>query len=86
MNLKEKFDITTNEAECKLNEESAFEKLLQVLVNYGIDEDEASQMIADCIGEQYKLDEIGESLSNVYQEALDIVEDSAIEKKNTVLH
>ena len=69
MDLEKKFQIIINDADLKLEEDSAFEKLLKVLVDYGMDEEEAAQMIADCIDEQYELDNIKNQLSNIYQEA-----------------
>ena len=69
MDLEKKFQMIINDADLKLEEDSAFEKLLKVLVNYGMDEEEAAQMIADCIDEQYELDEISNSFANIYSEA-----------------
>ena len=69
MDLEKKFQMIINDADLKLEEDSAFEKLLKVLVNYGMDEENAAQMIADCIDEQYELDNIKNQLSNIYQEA-----------------
>ena len=69
MDLEKKFQMIINDAGLKLEEDSAFEKLLKVLVDYGMDEEEAAQMIADCIDEQYELDNIKNQLSNIYQEA-----------------
>lgn len=69
MDLEKKFHTIINDADLKLEEDSAFEKLLKVLVDYGMDEEKAAQMIADCIDEQYELDNIKNQLSNIYQEA-----------------
>ena len=69
MDLEKKFQIIINDAELKLEEDPAFEKLLKVLVDYGMNEEKAAQMIADCIDEQYELDNIKNQLSNIYQEA-----------------
>ena len=92
MDLEKKLNIAISEAECKLEGDSAFEKLLRVLVEYGMNEDDAAQMIADCIDEQYELDDIRDQLSCIYQEAKETVEENKIEldvpkkKKDTVLH
>ena len=69
MDLEKKFQIIINDTDLKLEEDSAFEKLLKVLVDYGMNEESAAQMIADCIDEQYELDNIKNQLSNIYQEA-----------------
>ena len=69
MNIKDKFDNLIENCKEKLNEDSAFETLLKVLVDYGMDEKKAAQMIADCIDEQYELDEISNSFANIYSEA-----------------
>lgn len=69
MDLEKKFQMIINDADLKLEEDSAFEKLLKVLVDYGMDEEKAAQMIADCIDEQYELDNIKIQLSSIYQEA-----------------
>ena len=69
MDLEKKLQMIINDADLKLEEDSAFEKLLKVLVNYGMDEENAAQMIADCIDEQYELDNIKDQLSGIYQEA-----------------
>ena len=69
MDLEKKFQMIIDDADLKLKEDSAFEKLLKVLVNYGMDEEEAAQMIADSIDEQYELDEISNSFANIYSEA-----------------
>ena len=69
MNIKDKFDNLIEDCKEKLNEDSAFETLLKVLVDYGMDEEKAAQMIADCIDEQYELDNIKIQLSSIYQEA-----------------
>ena len=69
MDLEKKLQMIINDADLKFEEDSAFEKLLKVLVNYGMDEENAAQMIADCIDEQYELDNIKNQLSNIYQEA-----------------
>ena len=74
MDLETKFKNIINEAECKLEDDSAFEKLLKVLVNYGMNEDDAAQTIADCIDEQYELDGIRDQLANVYQDAKNEIE------------
>jgi len=70
MNIDE-FDELIKNCKDKLSSDSAFEKLLKVLVDYGMDENLAAEMIADCIDEQYELDEIKNDLSNAYQEAKD---------------
>lgn len=69
MDLEKKFQMIINDADLKLEEDSAFEKLLKALVNYGMDEENAAQMIADCIDEQYELDNIKDQFSSIYQEA-----------------
>ena len=69
MNIKDKFDNLINDCKEKLNEDSAFETLLKVLVDYGMDEEKAAQMIADCIDEQYELDEISTKFADIYSEA-----------------
>jgi len=69
MDLEKKLQMLINDTGLKLEEDSAFEKLLKVLVDYGMDEEKAAQMIADCIDEQYELDNIKNQLSNIYQEA-----------------
>lgn len=69
MNIEERLNNLIEESKEKLSEDSAFETLLQVLVNYGMDEEKAAQMIADCIDEQYELDEISNSFANIYSEA-----------------
>lgn len=69
MDLDNKLQIIINDAELKLDKDSAFEKLLKVLVNYGMSEQDAAQMIADCIDEQYELDEISTKFAGIYSEA-----------------
>ena len=69
MDLEKKFQMIINDADLKLEEDSAFEKLLKILVDYGMDEEKAAQMIADCIDEQYELDSIRDQFSCIYQEA-----------------
>ena len=76
MDLEKKLKMIINDAEIKLQEDSAFEKLLKVLVGYGMDEENAAQMIADCIDEQYELDGIRDQLAGVYQEAKNKIEPS----------
>ena len=68
MNIKDKFDNLIEDCKEKLNEDSAFETLLKVLVDYGMDEEKAAQMIADCIDEQYELDEISTKFADIYSE------------------
>ena len=68
MDLEKKFQMIINDADLKLEEDSAFEKLLKVLIDYGMDEEKAAQMIADCIDEQYELDNIRDQFSGIYQE------------------
>ena len=68
MDLEKKFRMIINDADLKLEEDSAFEKLLKVLIDYGMDEEKAAQMIADCIDEQYELDNIRDQFSGIYQE------------------
>ena len=62
-----------HEANSNLDEESAFERLLKVLTDYGMNEDEAAQMIADCIDEQYALDAVADKFNNVYQDAKEVI-------------
>ena len=69
MDLERKLKMIINDVELKLEEDSAFEKLLKVLVDYGMNKEKAAQMIADCIDEQYELDNIKGQLSSIYQEA-----------------
>ena len=69
MNIKDKFDNLIEDCKEKLNGDSAFETLLKVLVDYGMDEEKAAQMIADCIHEQYELDEISTKFADIYSEA-----------------
>ena len=76
MNIKDKFDNLIEDCKEKLNEDSAFETLLKVLVDYGMDEEKAAQMIADCIDEQYELDNIKNQLFSIYQEAKNELEPS----------
>lgn len=78
LNELQKFAKETKE---KLNEDSAFERLLQVLVDYGMDENKAAQMIADCIDEQYELDKIAETLHDAYQDAKEVVINNGSEYK-----
>ena len=76
MNIKDKFDNLIEDCKEELNEDSAFETLLKVLVGYGMDEENAAQMIADCIDEQYELDGIRDQLAGVYQETKNKIEPS----------
>ena len=69
MNIKDKFDNLIKDCKEKLNDDSAFETLLKVLVTYGMDEEKAAQMIADCIDEQYELDQISTKFADIYSEA-----------------
>lgn len=87
MDLEKKFQTIINDADLKLEEDSAFEKLLKILVDYGMDEEKAAQMIADCIDEQYELDNIKDQLSNIYQEAKNELEptDALTELHNQLL-
>ena len=80
MNIKDKFDNLIEDCKEKLNEDSAFETLLKVLVDYGMDEEKAAQMIADCIDEQYELDEISTKFAGIYSEAK-----NDISPKDTIL-
>ena len=54
--------------------ENAFEKLLNILVQAGYEEETAAELIADVIDEQYELDRIGKELSNIYKDAKEIVD------------
>ena len=73
MELQEKFEQFIENSKEKLdNDESAFEKLLKVIVGYGMDEQVAEEMIADCITEQYELDEIRDQLADIYFDAKEI--------------
>lgn len=83
MNIKNVDDLkrVAHELNNEIDEESAFEKLLSVLVGYGIDEDQASQMIADCIDEQYEIDEVSKSLNDIYQDAKEVVINNGNEYK-----
>ena len=87
MNIKDKFDNLIEDCKEKLNEDSAFETLLKVLVDYGMDEEKAAQMIADCIDEQYELDNIRDQFSGIYQEAKNQLEstDALTELHNKLL-
>ena len=87
MDLEKKFQMIINDADLKLEEDSAFEKLLKVLVDYGMDEEKAAQMIADCIDEQYELDNIRGQFSGIYQEAKNQLEptDALAELHNQLL-
>ena len=87
MNLEQKLQNAIDEAKLKLEDDSAFEKLLKVLVSYGMDEENAAQMIADCIDEQYELDGIRDQFANIYQEAKDEIEptDALTELHNQLL-
>ena len=87
MDLEKKFQMIINDADLKLEEDSAFEKLLKVLVDYGMDEEKAAQMIADCIDEQYELDNIRDQFSGIYQEAKNQLEptDALTELHNQLL-
>ena len=69
MNIKDKYDNLIEDCKEKLDEDSAFETLLKVLVDYGMDEEKAAQMIVDCIDEQYELDEISTKFADIYSEA-----------------
>lgn len=62
-----------HEAHDALGEDSAFEKLLKVLTDYGMNEDKAAQMIVDCIDEQYQLDAIADTFNDVYQDAKEVI-------------
>jgi len=68
MNIDE-FDELIKNCKEKLSGDSAFEKLLKVLVDYGMDENLAAEMIVDCIDEQYELDEISTKFASIYSEA-----------------
>ena len=87
MDLEKKFQMIINDADLKLEEDSAFEKLLKVLIDYGMDEGKAAQMIADCIDEQYELDNIRDQFSGIYQEAKNQLEstDALTELHNQLL-
>lgn len=69
MDINRKLQMIISDTALKLEEDSAFETLLKVLVDYGMDEEKAAQMIADCIDEQYELDEISTKFANIYSEA-----------------
>ena len=87
MDLNRKLEMIINDVKLKLEEDSAFEKLLKVLTNYGMNEEIAAQMIADCIDEQYELDNIKDRLSGIYQEAKNELEpaDALTELHNQLL-
>ena len=87
MNIKDKFDNLIEDCKEKLNEDSAFETLLKVLVDYGMKEEKAAQMIADCIDEQYELDSIQQQFIGIYQEAKNELEpiDALTELHNQLL-
>ena len=87
MNIKDKFDNLIEDSKEKINEDSAFETLLKVLVGYGMNEEKAAQMIADCIDEQYELDNIRDQFSGIYQEAKNQLEstDALTELHNQLL-
>ena len=81
------FDEILDECEEKLQGDSAFEKLLKVLVDFGMNVDDAAQMIADCIDEQYELDGVRDKLSSVYQDAKEAIKKAAPDFDETaVLH
>ena len=69
MDLEKKSQTAIDGTYLKIEESPAFEKLLKVLVDYGMDEEKAAQMIADCIDEQYELDELSDKFFNMYSEA-----------------
>jgi len=52
-----------NEANKNSDEETAFDKLMNALVKSGLDENQAEQMIVDCIEEFCEMDEIQASLN-----------------------
>lgn len=83
MNINNIDDLkrTAHELNNKISRESAFEKLLRVLTDYGMDEDLAAQMISDCIDEQYELDEIAETINNTYQDNKEVVINNGNEYK-----
>ena len=83
MNINNIDDLkrTAHELKNEIDEESAFEKLLSVLVGYGMDEDQASHMIADCIDEQYELDEVSKLLNDIYQDTKEVVINNGNEYK-----
>ena len=64
--------MLTKEKE-ELGNESAFEKLLKILVEFGVKESEAEKLISDAINEQYAFDEIAEKFSNAYQDNIEMV-------------
>lgn len=70
-----------HEANSMLEEDSAFERLLKVLTDHGMNEDKAAQMIADCITEQYQLDAIADTFNDVYQDAKETVTNLGVEYK-----
>lgn len=75
MNINNVDDLKriAHELKNEIDSESAFEKLLKVLTDFGMDEDKAAQMIADCIDEQYELDKVAETLHEIYQDAKEVV-------------
>lgn len=79
--IKKKDSSHLKELNYILEEMPAFEKLLQALVSYGMDENKAAQMIADCINEQYELDKIAETLHDAYQDAKEVVINNGNEYK-----
>lgn len=83
MNINNVDDLKklAHELKNEINEESAFDKLLKVLTDNGMDEDKAAQMIADCIDEQYELDEVSKSLNGIYQDAKEVVINNGNEYK-----
>ena len=87
MNLEQKLQNAIDEAKLKLEDGSAFEKLLKILVGYGMDEENAAQTIADCIDEQYELDSIQQQFIGIYQEAKNELEpiDALTELHNQLL-
>lgn len=62
-----------HEAKEELCNESAFEKLLKILVEFDVKESEAEKLISDAINEQYAFDKIVEKFSNVYQDNIEMV-------------
>ena len=62
-----------HEANSNLDEDSAFERLLKILVDFGVKESKAEKLIADCINEQYQLDAIADKFNEAYQDNKDVV-------------
>ena len=66
MDLERKDVIINADVAQKPEEDSSFDKLLNLLISFGVDEEVGAEMIANCISEQYQIDQIRDEIRADY--------------------